>query len=329
MKILVTGGAGYIGSHLVDALMAQGHEVYVVDNLSTGKIDNICHHLGDERFHFINDTILNEALMERIIAQADLIYHLAAVVGVKYVVEDPLRAILTNVRGTETVLELAYKYWKKTIIASSSEIYGKSTAVPLAEDGDRVLGPTSVGRWSYSASKAIDEYFALAYAKRGLPVTVVRYFNSYGPRLDPKGYGSVIAKFIGQALRGEPLTVYNDGLQTRCFTYIDDTIRGTILAAKVREAEGEVFNIGSSHETTILELAHLVKELVGSSSEIIHVPYAEAYGPDFEETRRRVPDVSKAERLLGFRAEVPLREGLRRTIEWFSAASDLPSLTAA
>ena len=322
MGILVTGGAGYIGSHLVDALMAQGHELYVVDNLSTGKIDNIRHHLGDERFHFVNDSILNEALMGRIIAQVDLIYHLAAVVGVKYVVEDPLRAILTNVRGTETVLELAYKYWKKTVIASSSEIYGKSTAVPLAEDGDRVLGSTSVGRWSYSDSKAIDEYFALAYSKGGLPVVVVRYFNSYGPRLDPKGYGSVIAKFIGQALQGEPLTIYDDGLQTRCFTYIDDTIRGTILAGAVKEAEGEVFNIGSSRETTILELARLVRGLVGSSSEIVHVPYAEAYGPDFEETRRRVPDVSKAERLLGFRAEVPLEEGLERTIVWFKRSSD-------
>ena len=319
MKILVTGGAGYIGSHLVDALMAQGHQVYVVDDLSTGKIENIRHHLGNERFHFVNDSILNQALMERIIAQVDLIYHLAAVVGVKYVVEDPLRAILTNVRGTETVLELAYKYWKKAIVASSSEIYGKSTAVPLTEDGDRVLGPTSVGRWSYSASKAIDEYFALAYAKRGLPVVIVRYFNSYGPRLDPKGYGSVIAKFIGQALRGEPLTVYSDGQQTRCFTYVDDTVRGTILAATVREAEGEVFNIGSSRETTILELARLVKELVGSSSEIVHVPYVQAYGPDFEETRRRVPDVSKAERILGFRAQVPLEEGLKKTIEWFKS----------
>jgi len=319
VKILVTGGAGYIGSHLVDALMAQGHQVYVVDDLSTGKIENIRHHLGNERFHFVNDSILNQALMERIVAQVDLIYHLAAVVGVKYVVEDPLRAILTNVRGTETVLELAYKYWKKAIVASSSEIYGKSTAVPLAEDGDRVLGPTSVGRWSYSASKAIDEYFALAYAKRGLPVVIVRYFNSYGPRLDPKGYGSVIAKFIGQALRGEPLTVYSDGQQTRCFTYVDDTVRGTILAATVREAEGEVFNIGSSRETTILELARLVKELVGSSSEIVHVPYVQAYGPDFEETRRRVPDVSKAERMLGFRAQVPLEEGLKKTIEWFKS----------
>lgn len=317
MNILVTGGAGFIGSHLVEALMAQGHELYVVDNLSTGKIDNIRHLLENERFHFVNDSILNETLMERIIAQVDFIYHLAAVVGVKYVVEDPLRAILTNVRGTETVLELACKYWKKTIIASSSEIYGKSTKVPLSEDGDRVLGPTNVGRWSYSDSKAIDEYFALAYSKKGLPVVIVRYFNSYGPRLDPKGYGSVIAKFIGQALRGEPLTVYSDGQQTRCFTYIDDTVRGTILAATVKEGEGQIFNIGSNRETSILELAQLVKRLAGSSSEIIHVPYEEAYGADFEETRRRVPDVRKAERVLGFRAEVPLEEGLKRTIDWF------------
>lgn len=317
MKILVTGGAGYIGSHLVDALMAQGDEIYVVDNLSTGKIDNIRHLLENKHFHFVNDSILNETLMERIIEQVDLIYHLAAVVGVKYVVEDPLRAILTNVRGTETVLEVAFKHWKKVVIASSSEIHGKSTEVPLSEDGDRVLGPTSVGRWSYSDSKAIDEYFALAYSKRGLPVVVVRYFNSYGPRLDPKGYGSVIARFISQALRGEPLTVYDDGQQTRCFTYIEDTVRGSILAATIRGAEGQVFNIGSSHETAILELARLVKRLVGSPSEIVHVPYEEAYGADFEETRRRVPDVRKAERMLGFRTEIPLEEGLRRTIDWF------------
>lgn len=320
MKILVTGGAGYIGSHLVDALMAQGDEIYVVDNLSTGKIDNIRHLLENKHFHFVNDSILNETLMERIIEQVDLIYHLAAVVGVKYVVEDPLRAILTNVRGTETVLELAFKHWKKVVIASSSEIHGKSTEVPLSEDGDRALGPTSVGRWSYSDSKAIDEYFALAYSKRGLPVVVVRYFNSYGPRLDPKGYGSVIARFISQALRGDPLTVYDDGQQTRCFTYIEDTVRGSILAATVGEAEGQVFNIGSIRETPILELAQLVKRLVGSPSGIVHVPYVEAYGADFEETRRRVPDVRKAERVLGFRTEIPLEEGLRRTIDWFQSS---------
>jgi len=317
MKILVTGGAGYIGSHLADTLMAQGHEVYVVDNLSTGKIDNIRHLLGNEHLHFVNDSILNETLMDRIISRADLIYHLAAVVGVRHVIDDPLRGILTNVRGTETVLELAYKYWRKVVIASSSEVYGKSEKAPLAEEDDSILGPTAVGRWSYALAKAIDEHLALIYNDKGLPISIVRYFNSYGPRLDPRGYGSVVAKFINQALAGKPLTVFSDGQQTRCFTYIDDTVKGTILAATLKEAEGHSFNIGNDRETTILELAQLIKKLVGSASEIVRISYAEAYNTNFEETRRRVPGVRKAEGVLGFRAEVPLEEGLRRTIDWF------------
>jgi UDP-glucose 4-epimerase len=319
MRILVTGGAGFIGSNLVDVLVEQGHEVTVIDNLAVGKASNIEHHLENDRFHFVNDSVLNVNTLERLIRQTDLVYHLAAVVGVKYVVEDPLNAIVTNVRGTENVLELAFKYWVKTVIASSSEIYGKSTDVPLREDGDRLLGPTNVGRWSYSDAKAIDEYFALGYARKGLPIAVVRYFNAYGPRLDPIGYGSVIAKFITQALRGEPLTVYGDGGQTRCFTYVADTVQGTIRAAAVREAVGQVFNIGSNRETSVNELAQLIQRLTGSQSELVHVPYSRAYGPHFEETRRRVPDVTRAREVLGFEPQTPLEEGLRWTVEWFRA----------
>jgi UDP-glucose 4-epimerase len=317
MRILVTGGAGFIGSNLVDTLMEQGHEVTVLDNLSVGKVANIEHHLESERFHFVNDSILNVNTLERVIRQTDLIYHLAAVVGVKYVVEDPLKAIVTNIRGTENVLELAFKYWVRTVIASSSEVYGKSTQVPLREDDDRLLGPTSVGRWSYSDAKAIDEYLALAYAQQGLPVTALRYFNVYGPRLDPNGYGSVIAMFITQALRGDPLTVYDDGEQTRCFTYVANTVEGTIRAATVQEAVGRVFNIGSNHEVSISELAHLIRQLTDSSSEIVCVPYTSAFGPYFEDTRRRVPGVSRAREALGFEAQTPFEEGLQQTLAWF------------
>ncbi len=322
MRILVTGGAGFIGSNLVDALVEQGHEITVIDNLSVGKAKNIAHHLENDRFHFVNDSILNTGTLERLVRRAELIYHLAAVVGVKYIVEDPLSGIVTNVRGTENVLELAFKYWVRAVIASTSEIYGKSTKVPLHEEDDRVLGPTTVGRWSYSDAKAIDEYFALAYAKQGLPVTVVRYFNAYGPRLDPRGYGSVIARFLTQGLRGEPLTVYDDGKQTRCFTYVADTVAGTIQAATMREAIGQVFNIGSNRETSVGELAELIRQLTGCRSEITHIPYASAYGVDFEETRRRVPDVSRAREVLGFEAQMTLEEGLPRVLEWFRGQDD-------
>jgi UDP-glucose 4-epimerase len=317
VRILVTGGAGFVGSNLVDVLMEQDHEVTVIDNLSVGKISNIEHHLASDRFHFVNDSILNVTTLERLVRQTDLIYHLAAVVGPKYVVEDPLGTIITNVRGTENVLELAFKYWVRSVIASSSEVYGKSTAVPLSEDDDRLLGSTTVSRWSYADAKAIDEYFAFAYAKKGLPVAVVRYFNAYGPRLDPRGYGSVIAKFATQALRGEPLTIYDDGTQTRCFTYVADTVGGTMCAATVREAAGRVFNIGSNRETSINELAQLILRLTDSASEIVHLPYETAYGRDFEETRRRVPDITRAREVLGFEARTSLEQGLAQTLAWF------------
>jgi len=275
MKILVTGAAGYIGSHLVDRLLSRGDEVFAIDNLSTGKLANIQQHLESHRFHLLNDTILNESLIDHLVSQVDLVYHLAALVGVKHVVADPLGAIKTNVTGTEVVLGAAFKYWKKVVLASSSEIYGKSAKIPFHEQDDRVLGPTNVGRWSYSTSKAIDEHFAFAYSAKGLSIAIVRYFNSYGPRLDEKGYGSVVANFVRQALKGEPITVHGDGLQSRCFTYIDDTVDGTLLAGEVKAGEGLVFNIGNDAETTIHDLAVAIKRLTGSRSEIIRVPYGE------------------------------------------------------
>jgi UDP-glucose 4-epimerase len=321
MKVLVTGGAGYIGSHLIDRLLARGDEVFAVDNLSTGRLANIEPHIGHERFHWVNDTILNESVLDRLVPRIDLVYHLAAIVGVRHVVSDPLAAIRTNVTGTELVLDAAFTHWKKVVLASSSEIYGKSSKVPFHEDDDRVLGPTTVGRWSYSTSKAIDEHFAFAYAAKGLPVVIVRYFNSYGPRLDERGYGSVVANFIRQALRQEPITVHGDGRQSRCFTYIDDTVDGTLLAGEVKAAEGLVFNIGAEVETTILDLAGTIKRLTRSPSEIVFVPYSDYYGDGFEDTRRRVPSGDRARTLLGFTPRVMLEDGLARTIVWFRAMS--------
>ncbi|MBI2561181.1 MAG: GDP-mannose 4,6-dehydratase [candidate division NC10 bacterium] len=316
MRVLITGGAGYIGSHLVDALIKRGNEVLVIDNLSTGKIENLRHLLGHPSFHFINDSILNEQLLERFVPSMDLIFHLAAAVGVRNVLQDPLAAINTNVRGTEVVLGLAFKYWKRLVLASTSEIYGKASHVPFREDDDRVLGSTAVARWSYSMSKAVDEHFAFAYAAKGLPVSIVRYFNSYGPRLDERGYGSVVANFIRQALRGDSITVHGDGKQTRCFTYIEDAVAGTLLAGEVKEALGEAFNIGSTRESSILDLAKAIKRLTRSKSPIEFVAYEAYYGEGFEDTRRRVPSADKAKRLLGFTAKVDLEAGLKKTIAW-------------
>ena len=317
MRILVTGGAGYIGSHLVDALLNDGCTVSVVDNLSTGKVANIEHLLDHDRFQFVNDTILNKKLMDRLIADVDLVYHLAAVAGVKYVVGDPLTGIQTNIAGTELVLQTARRYWKRTVIASSSEVYGKNPNLPWSEEDDCLVGPTTISRWSYALSKCIDEHCALAHARDGFPVSIVRYFNSYGPRLDPNGYGSVVARFITQALSGQPITVYGDGRQTRCFTYVGDTVRGTMFAGTVPEAIGKAFNIGASQETTIAALAELICALVGSDSEIINVPYQRVFGEQFEDTPRRVPDIRRATSTLGFRAGTSIEEGLEATIAWF------------
>jgi UDP-glucose 4-epimerase len=318
MRVLVTGGAGYIGSHLVDRLLAEGNEVVVVDNLSIGRLANIEHDLENPRLRFLEGDVLDRRLMQEVIEESDLVYHLSAVVGVKHVLADPLRAMVTNVWGTGRVLQLASDHGRKVVLASSSEVYGKSVKSPLAEDQDRVVGPTYVSRWSYSAAKALDEHLALAYHRqKELPVVIVRYFNSYGPRLDPNGYGSVVAKFINQALNGQVVTVHGDGQQSRCFTYIDDTVEGTVLAATVDAANGEILNIARAEETTIFQLAETIKDMTGSSSDIVLVPYEEEYGEGFQDSKRRVPAVDKAARVLGFKAEVPLTRGLEQTIRWF------------
>lgn len=315
MRVLVTGGAGYIGSHLVDLLLASNHEVTVIDNLSTGKIANLTHCIEDIRF--INGSILDQPLIEREVERCQLVFHLAAAVGVRHIVDRPLESLLTNSRGTENVLEACFKYWRKVLVASTSEVYGKTAKVPMSEDDDRVLGSTKVHRWGYSTAKALDEHLAFAYAAHGLPVSVVRYFNSYGPRIDPRGYGSVVASFIGSALSGQPINVHGDGSQTRCFTYVDDTARGTFLAGFREEAEGTVVNLGNPVETSIRELAEEICTLVGSSSSLNFIPYEQYYGKGFEDTKRRVPDASRAKALLDWEPTVDLATGLARTLEWW------------
>jgi len=322
-NFLVTGGAGFIGSHLVDALLECGHTVTVLDDLSVGKTQNFAHHLAHPHFHFVQGSILDKALVTQLVAQVDGIYHLAAVVGVKYVVEDPLRGMQVNVRGTETILEAACERGCKVVLASSSETYGKSSCVPFAEEDATVIGPTSVPRWAYAISKLLDEHLAFAYYRqKGLPATAVRYFNAYGPRLDPRGYGSVIARFINQALAGEALTVYGDGQQTRSFTFVADTVRGTIAAMETPASAGQAFNIGNPREVTMNELAERIREGVGADVDIVYVPYAQAYGADFEDTPRRLPTVTRADKVLGFRTATSLEEGLRQTILWFKEHRD-------
>ncbi|OGC22590.1 hypothetical protein A3J90_06460 [candidate division WOR-1 bacterium RIFOXYC2_FULL_37_10] len=315
-NILVTGGAGYIGSNLVDFLLNSGDFVTVIDNLSTGKMENINHNLDNSNFKFIKGDILNEELVEKLVKESERVYHLAAAVGVKNILQNPLEGILTNVKGTENLLKHAFKYNKRIVIASTSEIYGKSAKTPFSEDDDRILGSTKIHRWSYSTAKAIDEHLAFAYFDKGLQVSIVRYFNSYGSRIDSKGYGSVIAQFIRQGLKGAPITVHGSGDQTRCFTYIADTISGTIAAMEKNEAIGEVFNIGNDVELSILELAKLIKKKLKSNSEIACIDPQAYYGKNFEDTKHRKPSIDKARNMLGFYPKVSLEEGLNNTIIW-------------
>lgn len=316
--ILLTGGAGFIGSHLADALLRVGHNVIILDDLSVGKAPNFEHHQGNPHFRFVKGSILDAHLVAELVEQVDAVYHLAAVVGVPYVVRNPLRGMSVNVRGMEIILEAASRSGAKVLVASSSEVYGRSTQVPFAEDDVSVLGSTAVPRWSYAVAKLLDEHLAFAYYRQtGLPVVAVRYFNAYGPRLDPRGYGSVVARFIMQALSGEPITIYGDGNQTRAFTFVKDTVRGTMAAMNADRGVGLAFNIGAPVETTIAELASMIRTLVDVDVDIVHVPYQRAYGDHFEETRRRLPDVSRAAEVLNYEATVSLEAGLYQTIEWF------------
>jgi UDP-glucose 4-epimerase len=319
MRTLVTGGAGFIGSHLVDRLMALGDEVTVLDNLETGTPRNLVH-LSAPNFRFVNASILDESIVDELIKETDRVYHLAAAVGVHHIVERPLQSLLVNTRGTDIVLATCFRYWKKVLVASTSEVYGKTTKIPMEESDGRVLGPTTVHRWSYSTAKAIDEHLALAYGSRGLPIVIVRYFNAYGPRLDPRGYGSVIANFLRQAEAGEPLSVHGNGEQTRCFTYIEDTVEGTIRAMETVEAEQRVFNIGNSDtEISIKDLAAKIALLAGSASQIVLQDYEDYYGPGFEDTMRRVPSNLLAQSVLGWKPTVDIETGLERTYAWWRA----------
>jgi nucleoside-diphosphate-sugar epimerase len=314
MKVLITGGAGFLGSHLADAFLDRGDEVFVIDE---GPATKIQHRLGHEKLHFANDSILNEALLEELVARVDLVYHLAAVVGVEHYVVDPYRVLNVNVSGTQTVLRLACKHGRRVVFASTSEVYGRNPKVPWREDDDRVLGSTSVDRWCYSTSKAVGEHFCLAYAKRGLPVAILRYFNVYGPRLDGMGVSRVVSIFLKQALRGEPLTVVGDGSQTRCFTYESDAIAATIVAGVRPEAVGGVFNIGCDVEVSIRTLAERIIHLSGSTSKIVCVSPETVYGRSYEDILRRVPDIQRMQEILGITPKVRLDDGLRETIESF------------
>ena len=317
MNILVTGGAGYIGSNLVDQLVGSGHTVSVLDDLSTGKRSNLSKSINN--IDFIEGSILDEAVVRREVGRVELVYHLAAAVGVGNIVAQPLQSIITNSRGTENVLDACFKSGAQVVVASTSEIYGKSAKLPMCEDDDRVLGSTRINRWSYSTAKALDEHLAFAYAEQGLAMSIVRYFNSYGPRIDEKGYGSVVANFLRQALANEPLTVHGSGEQTRCFTYVEDSVQGTILAASTPAAKSGVFNIGNNVEMTINDLAKMIIAATNSSSTIQHISHDERYGAGFEDTKRRVPDMNRAKTVLGYEPLTDFATGLNKTIAWWTS----------
>jgi UDP-glucose 4-epimerase len=306
MRVLITGGAGFIGSHLAERCLREGWFVSVLDDLSTGSFKNIAHLKGRHKFEYTIDTVFNEPLVSELVDCCDIVFHLAAAVGVRLVVDSPVRTIETNVHGTEVVLCAAAKKRKRILIASTSEVYGKSVKMPFSEDDDLVMGPTMKGRWSYACSKALDEFLGLAYHnEKHVPVTVFRLFNTVGPRQTGR-YGMVLPNFVRQALLGEPITVYGDGSQRRCFGYVLDAVEALVRIAQTDRVVGEVLNIGNDREITIAALANIVRTRMCSQSEIVHVPYEEVYGPGFEDMLRRVPSLAKLERLIGYRPTTPL-----------------------
>jgi UDP-glucose 4-epimerase len=325
MRALLTGGAGFVGSHLADALLERGHTVTVVDDLSTGSIGNITHLKGRPGFSYVIDTIMKEPLTAELVDAADVVFHLAAAVGVKRIIDSPVATIETNVRGTEIVLAEASKKGRLVVIFSTSEVYGKSTDVPFREDNDLVMGPTSKHRWAYACSKAIDEFLALAYYReRRTPVIIARLFNTVGPRQTGQ-YGMVIPTFVQQALAGRPITVFGDGRQTRSFTYVGDVADALIRLAGEPRAVGQVFNIGNPEEISMLDLAERVRRATGSASEITLVPYEQAYGPGFEDMPRRVPDISKIREYVGYQPTVGLDEILARVVAHMRALPEVVS----
>lgn len=315
-RYLVTGGAGFIGSHLCERLVIAGHEVTAIDDLSTGRIENILHLKSYPNFHFVRETILNTQVLDRITSESEIIIHLAAAVGVKLIIDNPVHTINTNILGTERVLTTANRYGCKVLLASTSEVYGKNSKVPFREDDDCVLGPTIHHRWSYAASKAVDEFLGLAFHRQyGLPVVIMRFFNAIGPRQTGR-YGMVVPRFVRQALRQESLEVYGTGNQSRCFADVEDVVNAILLLAENPKAEGDVFNIGSTEEITINALAQRIIALTHSSSTIVHIPYDQAYAPGFEDLNRRIPSIEKIKQLTGFQLKYSLDEALQRVIEF-------------
>ncbi len=315
MKAFITGGAGFIGSHLAELLLEHGHDVSILDNLSTGRYENVAHLDGNPRFQVVIGTILNETLVDKLMERCDAVFHLAAAVGVELIIKKPLESMMTNIRGSEVVLEMAHRYRKKVLIASTSEIYGKNTHGPLREDTDRVLGSPLKTRWSYSTSKAVDEILAYVYWKeKGVPTVIARLFNTVGPR-QSGAYGMVIPRFVTQALAGTPLQVHGDGQQSRCFIHVKDVVSAFVKLIEHPQAVGEVFNLGSQEEVTIEELARRVIRLTNSSSPIERIPYAQAYEEGFEDMPRRIPDITKIRTLIGFQPTMYLDQIITSVID--------------